>query len=126
MNLNISNIVFDAPTKSFLLNVKYFNAYFGCSSCIEEGDYIENRVVLTGTNALLRTNETFRNKSIEEYHKGYSLLLKLPINITNVVCLDYMHCVCLGVTKRLIEFWVQGKNNIRLTNSRKESINNEL
>ncbi|KAF0711585.1 DUF4806 domain-containing protein, partial [Aphis craccivora] len=61
ISVNISNIVCDAPAKSFLLNVKNFNAYFGCTSCIEEGDYIENRVALIGTNAPLRTNETFRN-----------------------------------------------------------------
>jgi len=104
INFKISNIVCDAPAKSFLLNVKYFNAYFGCSSCTEEGEYLENRVVLTGTNASLRTDESFRNKSNEEYHKGDTPLLRLPINIT--VCLDYMHCICLGVTKHLIEFWV--------------------
>ncbi|KAL5233328.1 hypothetical protein ACI65C_000738 [Semiaphis heraclei] len=70
ISVNISNIVCDAPAKSFLLNVKHFNAYFGCTSCIEEGDYIERRVALIGTNAPLRTNETFRDQSNEEYHKG--------------------------------------------------------
>lgn len=109
MCIEISHIVCDAPAKSFLLNVKYFNAYFGCTSCTEEGDYLEKRVCFIGTNAPLRTDETFRGKLNEEYHKGDSPLLKLPINITNVVCLDYMHCVCLGVTKQLIEFWVRGK-----------------
>ncbi|KAL5246147.1 hypothetical protein ACI65C_013555, partial [Semiaphis heraclei] len=66
---NVLPIVCDAPAKSFLLNVKHFNAYFGCTSCIEEGDYIERRVALIGTNAPLRTNETFRDQSNEEYHK---------------------------------------------------------
>ncbi|XP_060878980.1 uncharacterized protein LOC132951218 [Metopolophium dirhodum] len=126
MNLKISNIVCDAPAKSFLLNVKYFNAYFGCSSCTEEGEYLENRVVSTGTNASLRTDESFRNNSNEEYYKGDTPLLRLPINITDVVCLDYMHCICLGVTKRLTEFWVRGKKNIRLTDDQKQCINNEL
>jgi len=126
ISVNISNIVCDAPAKSFLLNVKYFNAYFGCTSCIEEGDYIERRVALIGTDAPLRTDETFRNQSNEEYHKGDSPILKLPINIINVICLDYMHCVCLGVTKRLIEFWVKGKKNIRLTDENREEINNNL
>lgn len=126
MTIDISNIVCDAPAKSFLLQVKCYNAYFGCSSCIEEGDYLQNRVCFLGTNAPLRTDETFRNKSNEEYHKGDSPLLNLPINITNVVSLDYMHCVCLGVVKRLIQFWVSGKKNIRLTDDRIERINSEL
>lgn len=67
------------------------------------------------------------NKYNEEYHKDDSPLLKLPVNISNIVCLDYMHCVCLGVTKRrLIEFWFRGKKNNRLTHSCKEDISNEL
>lgn len=65
---------------------------------------------------------------IEKYHKSDSALLKLPINKINVVCLDYMHCVCFFffVTKRLVEFWVKRKRNIRMTEKSKESINNDL
>lgn len=37
-----------------------------------------------------------------------------------------MHNVCLGVTKRLIEFWVRGKKDIRLDDLQKNQINNEL
>lgn len=68
----------------------------------------------------------FRNKLNEKYHKGDSPLLKLPINITNVVCLDYMHCICLRVTKRLIEFWVRGKKGIRLTDDCIERVNSDF
>lgn len=103
----------------FLLNVKHFNAYFGYTLCIEEGDFIKNWVVLIGTNAPLRTNETFRNQTNKEYYKGDSLLLKLHINIINIVCLEYMRCVCLGVSKRLVEFWVKSKRDIRLTDKSK-------
>lgn len=36
------------------------------------------------------------------------------------------HCVCLGVVKRLIEFWVNGNKDVRLTEEDRLSINNEL
>lgn len=39
LKLEIKNIVCDAPAKSFLLNVKAHNAYFGCNSCIVEGTF---------------------------------------------------------------------------------------
>lgn len=45
------------------------------------------------TNAPWEINTIFYNKSNEEHQKGYSLLLKLSINVTNIVCSDYMHCV---------------------------------
>lgn len=53
----------------------------------------------------------------EEYHKGNSPLELLPINITDSVCLDYMHNVGLGVMKRLIELWTRGKKGIRMNES---------
>lgn len=125
-NIQISNISCDSPAKAFLLNVKSHNAYSGCTSCIEEGTYLDHRMTYPGLNSLLRTDESFRNKNDEDYHKGNSPLTRLPINIINTVALDYMHNVCLGVVKRLIEFWVRGNKEIRLEKERKDKINNEL
>jgi len=124
--VNISNISCDSPAKAFLLNVKGHNAYFGCTLCIEEGTYMEHRMTYPGLDAPLRTDESFRNKRDEDYHKGNSPLVQLPINIINTVVLDYMHNVCLGVVKRLIEFWVKGNKLVRLEKDRKDKINNEL
>jgi len=58
--------------------------------------------------------------------KNIIKVLKLYINITNVVCLGYMHCVCIGVNKHLIEFWIKQKRDIRLTDESREGINNDL
>jgi len=43
-NVTIGHIVCDAPAKSSLLNVKGFNAYFGCNICTDEGSYINGRM----------------------------------------------------------------------------------
>lgn len=117
--LEISNISCDAPAKAFLLNVKSYNAYFGCTSCTEEGTYLEHRMTFPGLDTPLRTNETLRNKTDEEYHKGDSLLIRLPINIVEIVVLDYMHNVCLGVVKWLIEMWVKSNKQVRLEKVKK-------
>ncbi|KAE9523059.1 hypothetical protein AGLY_016541, partial [Aphis glycines] len=114
-----------SPAKAFLLNVKGHNAYFGCTLCIEEGTYMDHRMTYPGLDAPLRTDESFISKRDEDYHKGNSLLVQLPINIINTVVLDYMHNVCLGVVKRLIEFWVKGNKLVRLEKDRKDKINNE-
>lgn len=53
-------------------------------------------------------------------------LTHLPTNIINTVALDYMHNVCLGVVKCLIEFWVRGNKEIHLEKETKNKINNEL
>lgn len=124
--LEISNISCDDPAKAFLLNVKSHNAYFGCTSCTEEGTYLDHRMTYPGLDTPLRTNETFRNKTDDDYHKGDSPLIRLPINIVEIVVLDYMHNVCLGVVKRLIEMWVKGNKQVRLEKVKKEKRNFEL
>jgi len=83
-------------------------AYFGCNMCIEEGHFI-NEMIFPGVDALRRTNESFRSKTNEDYHKGTSPLEHLPIDIISEVSHDYMHVVCLGGVKRLIRFWVNAK-----------------
>lgn len=111
--VTISQIICDAPAKAYILNVKGHMAYFGCNMCIEEGDFIKG-MTYPGVDAPRRTNESFRSKSNEEYHKGPSPLEHLPIDIISVVSLDYMHVVCLGVVKRLIRFWVNANKMVRI------------
>jgi len=108
------------------LNVKNFNAYHGCNSCIVEGSFIYNRIAFLDINASLRTNEPLRNKCDEFYHKNTIPLEELPINITSTVVLEYMHNICygvmcLGVMKRLIIFKTKGKKPVRLKNPGKNN-----
>jgi len=112
-NFIISQIICDAPAKAFILNIKSFKAYHSCNSCIEEGTFINGRMSFLGVSSPLRTNDSFRSKKDEDYHKGLSPLEDFTINLVSTVVLDYMHNVCLGVTKRLLIFWVKGKKPIR-------------
>jgi len=117
LQFSISQVVCDAPAKAFVLNVKYFNAYHSCNSCLEEGEFINRRMSFLGIDAQLRTDESFRSKSDESYHKGPCPLEVLPINMTSVVVLDYMHNVCQGVMKRLLNFWKSGQKPVRFLNT---------
>lgn len=90
--LEISNIICDAPAKAFLLNVKSHNAYSGCTSCTDEGTYLEHRMAYLSIDSPLRSDESFRNKIDHDYHKeGISPLISLPIDITKTVDLDYRY-----------------------------------
>jgi len=124
--IKINQIICDAPAKAFLLNVKGHNSRFGCNTCSEEGSYLENRMAFVGVNAPLRTDNSFRIKSDDEYHKGISPLERLPIDIIQTVCLDYMHVVCLGVMKRLLKFWVLGSQPVRMLKTNLDQCNSEL
>lgn len=69
IKFEIGHLTNDAPAKSFILNVKGHNAYFGCTTCVQEGSYKVRCLVFLEINSPLRTNESFRNKVNEEYHK---------------------------------------------------------
>lgn len=88
-----------------MLNVKGHNARFGCNTCMVEGEYRKHRMTFLEVNAPLRTDDSFRAKSDNEYHKGICPLERLPIDMIKDVPIDYMHAVCLGAMKRLLKFW---------------------
>ncbi|XP_067204218.1 uncharacterized protein [Linepithema humile] len=121
--VTLNAILCDAPAKSFITYTKGHTGYSSCSKCIQEGDFICNRVVFRETNSMLRTNDTFKNRIHVEHHTGNPILEKLGIGMVSQIPLDYMHLVCLGVVKRLLQLWVRGNRNIRLS---KEAVNSVL
>lgn len=110
----LSKIICDAPAKSFVLCIKGHNSYFGCTKCITEGTYLQNRVCYSDLNAASRTDNHFRAGYYDDYHVSTTPLLQLVIDLIKDIPLDYMHLVCLGVMKRLISFWYKGNMSIRM------------
>lgn len=124
--VSFSQVICDSPARSFLLNVKNFNARVGCNTCTEEGEYKDRRMVFLGTNAEMRTDKIFRERNDDEYHKGNTPLERLPIDMIKSVPLDYMHTVYLGVMKRLLKFWVRGKQSVRMHTDKRISCDLQL
>ena len=66
-------------------------------------------------------------KTDENYHRGTSSLLKVPnIGLVTNVALDYMHLVCLGVTKKLLLLWLNGPLNVRIGGRATNTISQNL
>ena len=68
-------------------------------------------MTFTELDAQLRTNHTFRQQCNPEYHLNDSEFLNVDIDMISSFSIDYMHAVCLGVMKRLLNIWL-GKDNI--------------
>lgn len=111
----INAILCDAPAKSFVTYTKGHTGYFACSKCIQEGDFINNRITFPEIHNTLRTNESFKIRIQPEHHIGNSILEELSIGMVSQIPLDYMQLVCLGVMKRLLQFWHKGKKDVRLS-----------
>ena len=107
-NVELDCFVCDAPARAYLKNVKTFSGYYGCDKCSQEGEYVEGKVTFPLTNAPLRTDADFNNKINEEHHHGPTPLSGLQFGLVSGFAIDYMHLVCLGVVRRLVNFWLRG------------------
>lgn len=95
----IDCFICDAPARSFIKNIKGHNGYFGCEHCNQEGVYVKNHMTFPEKTATLRTDDQFSRQEDEDHHRGNSPLTRINIGMVTMLILDYMHLVCLGVTR---------------------------
>ncbi len=124
-DVRLSCIIADAPARSFVKCTKNHNAYFACDKCEEEGTW-DGRVMLTNLAAKERTDLSFRIKSNAQHHTGDSPLLVLSFGLVTQIPLDYMHLLCLGVMRKLLNTWISGPLSQRLGNRAINQISENL
>ncbi|KAL6417081.1 hypothetical protein ACFW04_012337 [Cataglyphis niger] len=109
----ILNAIFCDPIKSFITYTKAHTGYFSCSKCIQKGDFVHNRIIFPEINNILQMTRD-------------SVLEKLSIGMASQIPLDYMHLVCLGVMKRLLQIWINENEQNRLSTESIDSISQYL
>lgn len=137
--------VFDLPAKAAFQQTMQFNGYFGCGFCLHSGKNVGGSVKFPVRNesVVLRKHSDFvevmskmyvnENVKINENGiKGISPAISFEFfDMVKSFGLDYMHCVCLGVSKNLYDFWFKpslksasyiNKKNQALLNLRIQSI----
>lgn len=114
-SVKISSLICDAPAKSFVLNIKGHNGYFSCTKCNNEGAYVLNRVCFSTTACELRTDEAVAQMTDEDHHISPTDWVRIPhFGMVSSVPLDYMHLICLGIMKKLLNLWLSGPLNVRI------------
>ena len=78
------------------------------------------------TKASLRTDESFRLMLDADHHMALSPLSELNIGLVSQFPLDYMHMVCLGVVRRLLNLWLRGPRHVRLSSNQAKVISDEM
>lgn len=116
----------DAPARAYIMCIKYHSGYNSCSFCIQEGEYIKNRVTFPEINAPLRSDESFARKLDDDHHRGTSILETLNIGMVSQFPIDYMHNVVIGVVKSLLRGVVYGKQDVRMTKPNIDEASNHL
>lgn len=100
--VNVISVVCDTPTRAFIRGVKSHNAYHGCDKCHQMGVRKSNQMTFPRR----RTDDSFGQAINEEHHVHHSPLADLGIDMVACCSYDYVHLVCLGVMKHLLELWI--------------------
>lgn len=115
--IKLKCIICDTPARSFLKKTLGHGGLYACERCTVKGERVENRTVYPDVDCEERTDYSFRNKlQPEHHHSGESPILNIfpRINIISCFVLDFMHLICIGIMKKMLEFWTKGKLNYRL------------
>jgi hypothetical protein len=102
--ISVLALVTDAVARAELKCIVNHNSYNSCERCIQKGEYSGGHVILPCVDAPKRTNASFSSKSDIFHHKPgvTSIFEELNVGLVSDVPLDYMHLVCLGITKKLM------------------------
>jgi len=111
--LLLGPFVCDSPVRSTLKEIRAHAGYAACERCEEYGTYEFNRVVFLGTNSNRRTNVSFLLKTDKAHHNSRDPLVLESIfsEFVDGFVLDYMHCCCLGIMKRILSRLLTTKTN---------------
>jgi hypothetical protein len=112
-HVRISCIIADAPARSFVKGTKGHTAYHGRKRCEDEGSWA-GRMTYSCKPHILRTDDRFKLQIDSDHHVNVSPFLELDIGLVSQVVLDYMHLICLGVTRKLFNLWTCGPLLTRL------------
>lgn len=119
--IKIHSFICDAPARAYLKCIKTHNGYSSCDKCTEVGEY-HGRVVFPTISARPRTNISFESQDDEDHHVGKSPLLRLKIGMVSDFPNDYMHSVCLGVTKKILNLWIGAQKSTLLVKLNAQSV----
>ncbi|XP_025075174.1 uncharacterized protein LOC112552922, partial [Pogonomyrmex barbatus] len=83
---------------------------------MQEGTYSNHHMLFLKSSAPLRTDDNFKNR-VQEHHRKEILvyLLSNQYNCQWFHSFLYMHLVCLGVMKKLLQLWTGGYQTSRLS-----------
>lgn len=113
ITIKLAFVCMDTPAKAHFKCIKAFNGYFGCDQCSQKGHW-RSRVVFSDTSFGLRTDESFRQQIQEEHHNGTSPFVEISyIDMIHHFPSDYMHVVCLGSTRKLLNIFLRGPLPLR-------------
>ena len=111
--IQLKNIVCDAQARVFVKQVKSCAGYSGCDKCTQSAFHTGTKMIFPEGNVPLRTDDSFKHKQGEAHHIGVNPFEGLNLGMVSQFSIDYMHLVCLGVMRRLLNLLISGPLSVR-------------
>jgi hypothetical protein len=108
-------LIADSPGQALVVCCKYPTAFKGCTKCEQIGTRIENTNVFANKSGDPRTDKSFELRTDTGHHNKEFLqpsstpLEKIGFGMVSQVPIDVMHCVDLGVVKKLMHLITTNK-----------------
>ena len=117
----------DAPARQYLKSVKGHTGYNACERCMVVGE-LHNRVMtFEDISAPLRNDQDFHDFQYHPEHQHtQSILERISFPCVSNFVLDYMHLICLGVVRRMLNYLKTGPRICRISQHQLEIVSNKL
>lgn len=102
----------DAVARADVLSIKHHNGIKPCHKCHVRSIRYKNRQIFTSVNFPLRTSDSFASRDDDEHQKEVDSAFDIVANIIDIpktFAMDYMHCVLLGIMKKLLQLWIMDR-----------------
>lgn len=114
----VTSAVLDLPAKAAFQQTMQYNGYFSCGYCLHSGENVgggvkfpirENVPLRKHSDFVAAMSKMYANKNAEINEngiKGISPAISFDFfDLVRSFGSDYMHCVCIGISKILHGFW---------------------
>jgi hypothetical protein len=102
----------DSPARSFIQCIKGHSSKKGCGYCRCEAVYCTDRIVYPHFSSELRDDDSYA-KCKENNQSSLSPLCSVSRLLSDFPP-DYMHCVCLGVVRKLMHFYFKRQTKLHM------------
>lgn len=125
--VEIRSFICDTPARAQVKQTKGHMSFNGCERCDTNAHRVEHTTVYKDFGRP-RSDEDFRAFNDVEHHTNASPLLAVTphINLVNQFVLDSMHLLYLGIMLRLLENWMAGEKQVKISAQQKTELDRRI
>lgn len=102
MRVLLHSVTADAPAKTYMKQVKQHNGYFNWYYFTAKWTFQPRPLGFPNSNCRLKRDQDFRSRRQDEHNVGKYPFEALIVDMIQLFLVDYMHVVCLDLTKQLL------------------------